>query len=87
MFLLSCSGMGSLSVRNTETGEVTSFPTMEAAVVAHEAHLDQCAWADPGSARDYYFYDFAWGEAMEAVTVVVGEERQPLTVRKPAHAA
>jgi hypothetical protein len=85
MFLLHCSGMGALTVRNTTTGQVEAFATMEAAVVAHQEHLDECAWADPGSARDYYRFDFIWGDAMDAVTVVVGEERQQLTISKPAH--
>jgi hypothetical protein len=85
MFLLHCSGSGALTVRNTATDQVEAFPTMEAAVVAHAEHLDQCAWADPGSARDFYHFDFIWGQAMESVTVVVGKERQPLTIGKPAH--
>lgn len=85
MFLLHCSGAGALTVRNTVTGEAQAFTSMEAAVTAHADHMDQCAWADPGSARDFYFYDFAWGEAMESVTVPVGETKQLLTIGKPAH--
>ena len=83
MFLLHCSGMGALTVRNTATGDEQFFATMEAAINAHQAHLEQCAWADPGSARDYYRFDFALGDAMEAVTVVVGQDRQQLTIGNP----
>lgn len=83
MFLLHCSGMGALTVRNTATGEAQPFDTMEAAIAAHQAHLEQCAWADPGSARDYYRFDFTWSDAMESVTVVVGQDRQPLTIGNP----
>lgn len=86
MFLLSCSGTGALTVLDTATGESQSFSTLEAAVVAHADHVQECAWADRGSARDYYFYDFAWGQAMESVTVPVGEAKELLTIRKPAHA-
>jgi hypothetical protein len=85
MFLLHCSGSGALTVRNTATDQVEAFNTLEAAVAAHAEHLADCAWADTGSARDYYRFDFIWGQAMESVTVVVGEERQPLTISKPAH--
>ena len=87
VFLLSCSGVGVLTVTDTSTGISQVFPTMESVVTAHVDHVQECAWADNGSARDYYFYDFPWGQAMESVTVPVGECKTMLTIAKPAHRA
>jgi hypothetical protein len=88
MFLFNCYGpKGTLEVLNTSNGKSKIFPTMEAVIMAHANCVSECAWIDAHSAKNYYFYDFVWGQAMESVTVPVGKDRAMLTIARPAHRA
>jgi len=83
MIFIHCAGNGDIYTTDSISGEMIEFASFEAACLSVESRTD-VAWFSQRDAADFYFYDFIWGDALEAVTTPVGAYGQKITFHKPA---